>query len=225
MMSLRSEKTLKATFTGDAQRVVAWVDGVGAFLICLPETLTIGGLSGRADVRMAANLLGEHARIKRSGEGYVLEAVGTTLLARVPEPHSSRRGSGRIVEGSTDLSNGDELVLFRDGSEGVRLRFRRPNELTSTAALSIASDHRTEPRYDGIIMLGEACVLGKKTDSHISCRDSEGAIVLFRRDGGLWCRAETPLSLNGSSMTGPFQVHSGGIVEGCGVSFRLEAVE
>src|SRR5690606_37212562 len=103
-------------------------------------------------------------------------------------------------------------------------RFRRTNALTSTAVLTIASEHRTEPRYDGVVMLGEACLLGRGSDAHIRCRGCENNVVLYRREGQLWCRSDAALSVNGGPMNGPIQVQSGEFLEGNGISFRLEAL-
>lgn len=204
--------------------MVAWVDGVGAFLLCLDETTTLGGLSGQSDVRIAANLAGLHAKLQRSGEGYLIEAIDPTVVAGGASGKVAGRGSGRVVEARTDLNNGDEIVLFRENSEGVRLRFSHPNALTSTAVLTIESDHRSQPRYDGTILLAEACLLGPGADAHIRNRQAEGTVTLFRRDDDLWCRSDRALSVGGRAAAGPFRVRSGDFVEGPGISFRLEAL-
>ena len=230
-------------------RFVAWIDGVGAYLVCwggskeaLAEPVAhirIGGLSGRADVRVAANLGREHAVIHRSGEGYVVEANGPALVATDAGEHWQSQwhtraqrgsGSGRVVAGRTNLSNGDELVLYQENSTGVRFRFRCPNALTATGVLSLASDHRTEPRFDGIILLAEACLLGPGTDSHIRCPEWPGTLVLFRRDDQIYCKSNMPSvplvgTRNGkevASVEGAIPVESGLHVTGPGISFRLE---
>ena len=207
-----------------SDRLVAWVDGAGAFLICLAETTTFGGMAGTADVRLTTDLASTHAAVHRSGEGYVVEATGPAVVACDAAGHSGRRGSGRVVRGRTDLNNGDELVLYRDGGSGVRLRFRRPNPLTATAVLTVASEHRTDPRYDGVILLADACLLGPGQEAHIRCREWEETVLLFRRDGGLWCKSTLPLSVGGSRIAGPAQVKSGDHVTGPGISFRLEGL-
>ena len=221
-----------------AGRIVAWVDGVGAFLLCFDDSLSIGGLAGRADVRIAADLASEHVRVKRSGEGYVVESSAPALVVTessrraggVSSPSSSKaanrsalRGSGRVVDGQTDLNNGDELLLYREGSSGVRLRFCRPNVLTSTAVLSLASEHRTEPRFDGIVLFAEACVFGPNSDSHIRCRHWEESVLLFRRDGELWAKSAVPLTVADKPAEGLVQLHPGDYVTAPGISFRLEA--
>lgn len=207
-----------------SQRLVAWVDGAGAFLICLGETATIGGLAGWSDVRLTADLSARHAAVHRSGEGYVVEATGPAVVASETSVHSTRRGSGRAVQGRTDLNNGDELLLYREGGGGVRLRFARPNALTATATLSVASDHRTEPRYDGVVLMAEACLLGPGREAHVRCREWAETVLLFRREGGLWCKSPLPLSVGGSPVSGPAPVTAGDYVTGPGISFRLEAL-
>lgn len=208
-------------------RLVAWVDGVGAFLLCLGDEMTLGGLSGRADVRLTADVSARHASIHRSGEGYVVDATGPAVVAsegRAGGVSPPRRGSGRAVEGRTDLNNGDELLLYREGGGGVRLRFSRPNALTTTATLSVASDHRTEPRYDGIVLVAEACLFGPGREAHVRCRGWEETVILFRRDGRLWCKSTVPLAIGGTPTGGPAPVAAGDYVTGPGISFRLEAL-
>ena len=207
-----------------AGRIVAWVDGVGAFLLCFDDVISIGGFAGKADVRIAADLASQHAHIKRSGEGYVVESSAPAVVASensrraggVSPPSMSKgvarsalRGSGRVVDGQTDLNNGDELLLYREGGAGVRLRFRRPNVLTSTAVLSLASEHRTEPRFDGIVLFAEACVLGPSSDAHVLCRHWEQSVLLFRREGELWAKSAAPLNVGDKATEGPVQLHPG----------------
>jgi len=222
-----------------AGRIVAWVDGVGAFLLCFDDSISIGGLAGKADVRIAADLDSEHARVKRSGEGYVVESSAPALVASetrraggvsppsissIGSTRSALCGSGRVVDGQTDLNNGDELLLYRESGSGVRLRFRRPNVLTSTAVITFASEHRTEPRFDGIVLFAEACVFGPNTDAHLLCRHWEQSVLLFRRDGDLWAKSAAPLSLGDKATEGPVQLHPGDYVTAPGISFRLEAL-
>jgi hypothetical protein len=215
-----------------SERLVVWVDGVGAFLLCLGETTTLGGLAGPAEVRLTADLSSRHASIHRSGEGYVIEAHGPVLVASetrasvVPTdadpPGTRSHGSGRIVQSRTNLNQGDELVLFREGGRGVRLRFTQPNPLTGTAILSIASDHRTEPRYEGIVLLAEACVFGPGPEAHVRCREGKETMLLFRRDAALFCKSPLPFTVSGKPGTGLTPVHVGDYVVGAGISFRLE---
>jgi hypothetical protein len=208
-------------------------------LLSFGDSLSIGGLAGRSDLRLGADLVSDHATISRSGEGYVVEANGAALIASetswraggVSPPsapqaaaRSALRGSGRVVQGRADLNNADELLLYRDGGSGVRLRLRRPNVLTSTAVLTLASEHRTEPRYDGIVLFAEACVLGPGVEAHIRCRHWEQSVLLFRRDGELWAKSDTPLTVSGKEARSPVRLHPDDHVTSPGISFRLEAL-
>ncbi len=208
-------------------RLVAWVDGAGAFLLCLNDAISFGSLGGRGDVRLTADLASCHATVRRSGEGYVVEATGPTLVSnddrRAGGVSPRIRGSGRIVSGSTDLNDADELVFYRDGVPGVRLRMSRPNALTNTAVLTVTGGHRTDPRFDGIVLMAEACVLGPGRETHIRCRHAEAAAVLFRRDGGLWVRSDGLFTIDGFTVAEPVPVGPGSRIAAGGVSFRLEA--
>jgi len=55
------------------KRIVAWIDGVGGFLICLGEEVVLGQPSvAGADIPVLADLSRRHATIRREGESYVL---------------------------------------------------------------------------------------------------------------------------------------------------------
>lgn len=213
--------------TAEQGRWVMWVDGVGTFLLCDGGPVTIGGLSGRADARVVANLARTHAVIRPSGEGYVLEATEPVLVAADAGVRGS--GSGRVVREKTSLASGDEIVLYREHSPGVRFRFRRPNVLTATATLELESDHRTEPRFDRIVILADSCLMGPGGDAHIRCREWPGVLLIFRRDGRLWCRSTEPaIRLSGFQDGAPvvlegdaLPLEPGTHVTAPGISFRF----
>ncbi len=234
-LPLEHPQARRAAARRSPDRLIAWVDGAGAFLLCLRDRATLGGMAGGADVRLTSDLTAEHATIERSGEGYVVEAVGPTIIAsdlasragvspRSMAAPAQRHGSGRVVEGRADLGNNDELVLYREGGGAVRLRFQRSNPLTATATLSIASDHRTEPRFDGIVLLAEACVLGPGADAHIRCRQWDESVLLFRRGDRLCCKSSQSLEVNGRPVREPAVVGSGDHITAANLSFRLEAI-
>ena len=173
----RARRVLK-----DDERFALWIDGVGGYLVCLGDEVTIGQASpGNAvDVPVLADLGRVHARIRRE-DGYVIEPL-----------HRVRR-EGKELQGPQLLSDGDEIEL----GDGVRMRFRQPHALSATARLEMVSRHRTQPTADGILLMADSCVLGPKWANHVVCRDWASDVVLFRRDGRLYCRASEPLEVDG----------------------------
>jgi len=160
------------------ERLMLWIDAVGAYQVCLGETVVLGqpvapgeSSGGRyrrgrgPDVAILGDLHTRHARIKRDGEGYLIEAIHPLAV------------DGRSVSVAA-LSDGSEITLGRN----VRLRFRRPHALSGTARLEPLSRHRIVPTADAVLLMAETCVLGPKPTSHVVCRPWPEQIVLHRRD-------------------------------------------
>jgi hypothetical protein len=200
-----SADTLKREF----ERYVLWIDGVGAYLVCLGERVSIGGPQGErefADVALLANLSRCHATFVRSGEGYVIEAHGLTTVA------------GRPVEGRTLLSDGYTVEL----AGSVRLRFRQPTVLSPTATIEFESSHRPVRRIDGIVLMDGTCMLGPGRENHIVCADWDRSVLLYRKENGFWCKASGDVFMDGQAHTGGGAFSAGQVVSGLDFRFRLE---
>ena len=195
----------------DDGRFLLWVDGVGAYLVFLGERLSIGGPAGSgpgADVSLLANLSRRHAMFVRSGESYLLEAQGP---ARV---------NGRGVEGPTHLAHNYQIEL----GEGVRVQFRQPSPLSSTATLEFLSDHRPAQSIDGVVLMDETCLLGPGLDNHIHCPDWENSVLVFRRDSEFHCKAAGDLLVNGKFAPPVSRFAPGDVLSVADGRFRLEAL-
>ena len=190
-------------------RFMLWVDGVGGYLVCLPDTVTLGLATpgNMVDIPIMGDLSRQHARLRRE-DGYVIE------------PLQAVRVNGRLIREITNLSDGDEIEL----GEGVRLRFRQPHALSATARLEFLSRHRTQPSAAGVLLMAESCVMGPKWQDHVVCREWAHDVVLFRRDERLFCRALEPLEVNGRRCEGQTPVAPGAHVEGNDFSFCLQQV-
>ena len=130
-----------------------WVDAVGGYWVCLDDVVVLGQpVPGAAvDVPILGDISSRHAIIRRDGEGYLVEAIRDVLL------------DGKPVRKAATLCDGARLQL----GERVRLRFRRPHALSATARLDFESHHRTQPSADGVLLMGDTCVLGPKPHSHV----------------------------------------------------------
>jgi hypothetical protein len=190
-------------------RFMLWVDGVGGYLVCLPDAVTLGLATpeGTVDIPIMGDLSQHHARLRRE-DGYVIEPLQTV------------RVNGRTIRVVTSLADGDEIEL----GESVRLRFRQPHALSATARLEFLSRHRTHPSAAGVLLMAESCVLGPKWQDHVVCREWAHDVVLFRRDDRLFCRALEPLEVNGRYYEGSTPVGPGAHVEGSDFSFCLRQV-
>jgi len=156
------------------ERFWLWVDGVGGFMVCPTERVTIGQpvQDDSVEIPILADISRRHAEIVRQGETCVLSACREC------------RVDGRTVERSTPLRRDSTIEL----GTGVRLKFRQPHPLSSTARVDMLSRHRTQPSCDGIILAHETIVIGPATTAHITTRGIAQELVLFRHDGLWHCR-------------------------------------
>lgn len=193
------------------QSYTLWIDGVGAYLLCLGDQVSIGGptFGGEgADISLLASLSRCHATVVRTGESYCIE------------PHSSVSVADRPIYDRTALTNNTEVVL----GTNVRLRFRLPSALSISARLDFESHHRPTQSVDGIVLMQDHCLIGPGAEKHVPCRNWEQTVVLFRKDGQFWCRAGVPLTTDGQPNEGPIPIEVGQVVTGPEIRFRLEEV-
>ena len=88
-----------------ANGLIAWIDEVGGFLICLGEEVVIGQPTARQriEIPIRADLSRRHATIRREGENYILTPIHTAKVdgqAVVGPDAASRQRvhrTGRIV--------------------------------------------------------------------------------------------------------------------------------
>ena len=174
---------MAAAFGQKTDRFLLWVDGVGGYWVCLGDEVTLGQPVplGEIDVPILGDLSKRHARIRRDGEGYLIEAFRPVWV------------DGRQVDRVASLASGNVIRL----GDAVRLLFRRPHALSGTARLDFVSRHRTQPSLDAVLLMADSCVLGPKPHSHVVCRDWPDEVVLYRHDDELYCRSGVPIEIDG----------------------------
>ena len=172
------------------KRLVAWIDAVGGFLVCLGDEIVLGQPSadGSVDVPFLADLSRRHAIIRREGEAYVLTPLQRTTV------------DGQLLKESVVLRDKTVVKL----GDAVELRFRKPHALSNTAVLEVLSHHKTEPAVNGIVLMSESCILGPQSHSHVRCRPWESDLVLFRRGEELMCRTPPSKSTARRASARPF---------------------
>ena len=194
-----------------ADRFMLWVDAVGGYWVCLADDVIIGqpGDGGGADIPILADISARHARIRRDGEGYLIDAFREV------------RVGGRPVAATELLSDGSRIEI----GSAVKLQMRRAHPLSLTARLDFLSRHRTQPPADAVLLLADCCVLGPQPQSHVVCRDWSREVILFRHEEKLYCQAAGGLEIDGVACRnrGPLQANSR--VSGEGFSFSLEPLE
>jgi hypothetical protein len=78
----------------------------------------------------------------------------------------------------------------------------------------------------------QSCLIGPGDDCHIVCPEWEQTVILFRRDGKLWCKAARDqhaqsseaqqLFVNGCEVAGDAGIRDGSVVTGPELRFRVE---
>ena len=190
------------------ERFVLWVDGVGGYLVCISDEITLGQATPETtvDIPILGDLSGKHATLRRQGEHYLIEPSGEVFL------------DGTRIEQPTLLANNSLLTLGHD----IELRFRTPHPLSATARLDFTSHYRTEPRSDAILLISQSLILGPDTHNHIVCREWPENIVLFQEENKLYCHSNQTMELDGRPFktTTPVQCGQRISLDGCAISLE-----
>jgi hypothetical protein len=195
-----------------SDRYMLWIDGVGAWQLCVGDKFLIGGPTlehATPDICLMANLSRRHATLLRTGEDWFIH------------PHQSTVVSGRPVSGPTLLRTGDAIVL----AERVRLGFRIPSVLGGSALIDFESHHRPAHSVDGIILMTDRILLGPRRDHHVCCPDWPDLVVLYRQDGKLRCKSKQPVTVNGEKSGDSAVLSDGAVVSGEEFRFRVEQLK
>jgi hypothetical protein len=193
-----------------SQRLMLWIDAVGGYWVCLGETITIGqpDRQAAADVPILGDLSSCHARLRRDGEGFLIEAVREVAV------------DGRPVRDVGWPHDGSQIQL----GDSVRLVFRRPHALSGTVRLDFLSRHRTQPSADAVLWMADSCILGPARHCHVICRNWTREVVLYRDGEELYCRTGGAWEIDGARCEGRGRITRNSRVQGDDFSFNLEAI-
>lgn len=191
-----------------SDRFMLWVDAVGGYWVCLGDEILIGqpDRQGTADVPILGDLARHHARIRRDGEGFSIEALGAVTV------------DDRPVRDFDWLRDGSRIQL----GESVRLLFRRPHALSGTVRIEFVSRHRTQPSADAVLWMADTCILGPKRQSHVVCHNWLQEVVLYRDADAFYCRTKGELEIDGVMHDGRGRITRNSRIQGEGFSFNLE---
>ncbi|MFG0334767.1 MAG: hypothetical protein ACF8TS_15540 [Maioricimonas sp. JB049] len=198
-----------STHSPASARYRLWVDGVGTWMVLTGQEFVIGAAGpGRddQDVSLMAGISRKHLTVIRSGESWLIDAVGRTSL------------DGRAVDGMASLREGSRIELH----PGVQLQFQQPNPLSGTAVLGFLSGHRPPQRVDGIVLVEQVCLLGPADDHHIRCPFASSWAALFQRGSTLWCKSRKGVSVDEGQKEPMQPLQDGSIVETADIRFRVE---
>lgn len=190
-------------------RFLIWVDGVGGYLVCSRDELTIGQPvpESPVDIPLLGDLSRQHAKLRRDGESYLIE------------PRRPAQIDSRPIERATTLVDGAIIELGN-----VKLRFRQPHPLSATARLEFVSRHRTQPSADAVLLLAESCILGPSAQSHIVCGDWSQELIVYRQGDDLFCRRPGQFTVDGRLVVDSSQLTFNSQVSGEDFSFSVESL-
>jgi tetratricopeptide (TPR) repeat protein len=174
---VREDERLEA-----AQRFLLWIDGVGGYLVCLANRVTVGQATpdGYVDVPLYADVSRLHAALTRENGSYVLEAIRPVQVNGQSAEKALLRPNDRITLGTT-----------------CQLQFRQPAPVSASARLDLTSGQRLPLAVDGVILMADTLLLGPGQQVHVAVPDLKHPVVLYRHKDGLGVRCPGPFLIDG----------------------------
>jgi hypothetical protein len=203
------ESTESAREEGNSRQFLLWIDGVGGYLVCLGNRVTLGQATpdACADIALFADVSRLHASLTRDTEGYLLEALRPGQV------------NGRPVDKAL-LHSGDRVTL----GASCQLQFLQPVPVSASARLDLASGHRLRLAVDAILLMADTLVLGPGPQAHVLMPDLKETVILYRHKDGLAVRHAGPFTVNGRACSERAVLEPGATVTGEDFSLALEPV-
>lgn len=192
-----------------SQRFLLWIDGIGGYLICMGQRITIGQATPDAfvDVPLFADISRLHAALTRDTEGYVLEGLRPVQVNVQPAEKTLLRPGDRVTLGSS-----------------CQFQFCQPVAVSATARLDFVSGHRLPLAVDRVLLMAETLVLGPEANAHICVPELQRQVVLFRQKDGLAVRCVGSFTVDGHPARDRCVLAAHARVSGDEFAFALEPV-
>lgn len=190
------------------KRFYLWIDGVGAWLVCLGSRITIGQATpegGPIDVPLLADVSRIHASLTRDDESYLLETSREVLV------------NGRSITKGV-LQSGDRLSIA-----SCPMRFEQPVPGCLSAKL-ILSGRRLPMAVDGVLLMADMLVLGPGEKVHVRIEDLPQPLYIFRQKDRLGVRWQGEFSVEGQKFKDRAMLPSQGCVSADAFTFAIEPV-
>lgn len=196
--------------TSRVENFLMWIDGVGGFLVCVGPQVHAGSFVDQPgiDIPVQADLRRRHLRMELHHDQFVLVPFGPVSL------------NGQSISQAVTLAADQRIELTGQ----VKWRFRQPHGLSSSARIDFASPHRTVPWSDAILLLADTLIIGPQRQNHVVCPSMKNDLILFRRQGKLFVRSETPVRVDGRLVGGVASVQTDSAISGEDFSIQLEPV-
>ena len=190
------------------KRFFLWIDGVGAWLVCLGSRIAIGQASpegGPVDVPLYADVSRIHATLTRDEESYILETNRDVLV------------NGNTVSRAV-LQNGDRLSI-----SACPMQFEQPVPGCLTGRLTLGG-RRLPMAVDGVLLMADMLVLGPGEKVHVCMPDLAQPLYLFRQKDRLGVRWQGDFSVEGIKYKDRAMLPAQGTVSSEAFTFAIEPI-
>jgi hypothetical protein len=194
-----------------AGQFLLWIDGVGGYLICLGNRVTLGQAApdAQVDIPIFADVSRHHATLTRDPEGYILEAVHKAQVNGLAATRTLLRSGDRVTLGSS-----------------CQFQFQQPVPVSASAVLKLVSGQRLRLAVDAVLLMADTLVLGQGPQAHVLLPDLRQPIILYRHARqGLGIRCPGTVLVNGQALPQRGAIEPGTTVAGEDFSLALEAVQ
>lgn len=189
---------------------LAWVDGVGGFLICIrPECMIGQAIEGTTvDIPLQADVRIRHARIELIGGRHMVQPLG---------------------EVAVDEQMQDSAFVLRDGQvlslgHGVKLTYSQSHPYSKTSRLDFTSRHRTRPWSDAVLLASQSVILGPSRHNHVYCPRWKDDLIFFCRKDQWYCRSHQPIFVDNARYESEAPIQFNSHISGADFSLTLEPV-
>lgn len=195
---------------GLPKRFFLWIDGIGAYLVCLGNRVSIGQATseGPIDVPIFADVARIHAMLTRDAECYLLEASKAVTLNGQPADQAVLQEGDRISLGSS-----------------CHFNFTQPVPGGMTARLTLAGARRLPMAVDGVLLMADILVLGPGDKTHIQIPELEKPVYIVRQKEQLIVKSETEIRIEGQKFDKQATLPRCGTITIEPISFAIEPVK
>lgn len=192
------------------KRFFLWIDGVGAYLVCLSNRISIGQATGDGpvDVPLFADVSRIHAALTRDAECYLLEASKAVSLNNSP--------ADKAV-----LQHGDRITL----GNSCQMTFELPVPGGLSARLQLAGGRRLPMAVDSVLLMADMLVLGSGDKVHVQIPELEKPVYLIRQKDQLHIKWDGEFRIENTLHQGRASLPRSGTVIADPFTFAIEPVK
>ncbi|HEX3148313.1 MAG TPA: FHA domain-containing protein [Gemmataceae bacterium] len=192
------------------KRFFLWIDGVGAYLVCLANRVSIGQATGEGpvDVPLFADVSRIHAALTRDAECYLLEASKAVSLNNSPAEKAVLQSGDRITLGSS-----------------CQMTFDLPVPGGLSARLQLSGGRRLPMAVDGVLLMADMLVLGGGSKTHVQIPELEKPVYIIRQKDQLLVKWDGEFRIEGNKHNGRAILPREGTVIADPFTFAVEPVK